>query len=166
MRLAVAVALASLAGCASTGPRSSSDDAAAFAKLKSLAGDWSQTGQTDAPAGSSVTYRVTAGGSAVVETDFPGTPMEMVTLYTLDRGSLRLTHYCMMGNQPSMRLARMDGDTLVFAFDGLGNGDAATDAHMHEAKITLLDAARVKTAWTLWEGGKPGDTHGFDLARR
>ena len=47
-------------------------------------------------------FRVTAGGSAVEETVFPGTEQEMVTLYFVRDGRLQLTHYCMAGNQPHM----------------------------------------------------------------
>ena len=48
-------------------------------------------------------YAVTAAGSAVVETVFPGTEHEMVTVYHADGSDLVLTHYCMEGNQPRMR---------------------------------------------------------------
>ncbi|MCK7511304.1 MAG: hypothetical protein MZV70_49445 [Desulfobacterales bacterium] len=52
----------------------------------------------------SVTYRITANGSVVLETLFPGTDHEMLTLYHLDNDRLGLTHYCAMGNQPRMEL--------------------------------------------------------------
>jgi hypothetical protein len=41
-----------------------------------------------------VEYRVTGAGSAVVETLFPGTPHEMVTVYHARKGVLCMTHYC------------------------------------------------------------------------
>ena len=53
------------------------DSAAAFEKLKTLAGDW----ETKMPDGNAVraNYRVTSAGSVVVETMMPGQPGEMVT---------------------------------------------------------------------------------------
>ena len=42
-----------------------------------------------------VTYKVTSGGSAVVETIGPGTEHEMVTVIHPDGDDLMLTHYCM-----------------------------------------------------------------------
>ena len=35
-----------------------------------------------------------------LETEFPGTEHEMVTVITQDGADLALTHYCMLGNQP------------------------------------------------------------------
>ncbi len=77
----------------------------AFAMLKGLAGEW-QGKAMDKEKGPevSVTYRVTANGSVVLETLFPGSAHEMLTLYHLDNGKLVLTHYCAMGNQPRMEL--------------------------------------------------------------
>src|SRR6516165_1621351 len=72
--------------------------------LKGLAGDWVEVGKDGKPTDRVVSsIRVTSAGSAVLETLFPGTDHEMVTLYHLDGAELILTHYCMMGNQPRMR---------------------------------------------------------------
>src|SRR5690348_2757738 len=73
--------------------------AACFERLKSLAGDWMGKG----PGGQEITmlrFRVTAGGSALEETEFPGTDHEMVTVFHMDGDRLALTHYCHLGNQP------------------------------------------------------------------
>src|SRR2546423_4739685 len=58
-------------------------------KLKALAGTWakSKDGQT-----MTITFRPTAGGSAVVETMFPGTDKEMVNVYHADGKSVLVTH--------------------------------------------------------------------------
>jgi len=53
-----------------------------FERIKTLAGTWK--GKMDmgqGPMDMAVIYRVVAGGSAVEERTFPGTPMEMVTMY-------------------------------------------------------------------------------------
>ena len=45
-----------------------------------------------------VSDRVTAGGSAILETTAAGTPMEMISRYRYRGGKLFMTHYCMLGN--------------------------------------------------------------------
>jgi hypothetical protein len=52
---------------------------AAFERMKSLAGEWSDPALGEGAAGK-VVYKVTANGSAVMETLFPGTGHEMVTM--------------------------------------------------------------------------------------
>ena len=141
---------------------------AAFDKLKAMAGDWidvdGSMGMRDRVAPS---YRVTGGGSSVIETLFGGTPMEMTTVYHKDGRHIALTHYCAAGNQPRMRATTTDGSSLVFAFDGGTNFDPAKDGHMHAGRIDFLDPDRVKAQWIGWEGGKPS-AHSpvFNLARK
>ena len=79
---------------------------AAFAKLKTLAGSWksktSHDEKEDAkkehadvdPEEVAVTFKLTGAGSALMETQFPGTPHEMVSVYHVDGKELRMTHYC------------------------------------------------------------------------
>lgn len=142
--------------------------AAAFDKLKALAGDWidvdGSMGMKDKVAAS---YRVTGGGNAVVETLFGGTPMEMTTVYYKDGRHVVLTHYCAAGNQPRMRASTTDGTSLVFDFDGGSNLDPAKDGHMHAGRIDFVSADRVKAQWQGWDGGKPS-SHAptFNLARK
>jgi len=137
---------------------------ARFDKLKALAGDWTASGGDGSVV---VTYRVTAGGSAVIETLFPGAEHEMVTLYTMDKGDVVLTHYCAEGNQPHMKAVR-DGDAsaIVFKFDGGGNMKSSKDGHMHEATFAFGDADHVKSNWIYYKDGKPGENKGFDLVRK
>jgi hypothetical protein len=166
MRLALICVALATASCASAGSAPARDDAALFQRMKSLAGTWTSTGQGDAPDGAQVTYRVTAAGSAVEETIFRGSPHEMVTLYTLDRGLLVLTHYCALGNQPRMEV-QPGGSDAGFAFEcvSLGNGDVAKDMHMHSAKFSFPDADHVESAWTMWKEGAAGDTVHISLKR-
>ena len=97
---------------AASGLALASDAATArFDHLKALAGQWTMIGGDGSVA---VTYRVTAGGSAVIETLFPGAAYEMVTVYTIDDGALVLTHYCAEGNQPRMK-AVTGGDAKTIA---------------------------------------------------
>jgi hypothetical protein len=79
------------------------DAQAALARFKSLAGTWqSSDSDGDGKPDQTVRYKVIAGGSAVVEELFPGTPYEMITTYHLDGPRLMATHYCGAGNQPRL----------------------------------------------------------------
>jgi hypothetical protein len=166
-RLSCAAAAIALTACASVPSAEVADDGARFDRFKALAGEWTATGQGDAPDGSKVSYRVTAAGSAVVETVFVGSPHEMVTVYRLDGGRLRLTHYCALGNQPGMVALPGGGaaDVVEFDLDQLGNGDPSRDAHMHHAKFEFLSPDRLKTSWTMWKAGKAEGAVTIDLAR-
>lgn len=102
-------------------------------------------------------YRVTASGTAVVETNFPGTNHEMVTVYTQEGDDLVLTHYCMAGNQPRMRANNSSGPRFEFAFDGGANiVDPLKDQHMHSAWVEIVGPDEVRTEWTEYRDGKPG----------
>jgi hypothetical protein len=146
-------------------------DQAGFERLKSLAGDWTaKTEHGEHKGEAKVNYRVTAGGSVVMETLFGGTPGEMITMYYLDGGKLVLTHYCMLHNQPHMTLgAGSTADALQFACDASASGDnlaSEKEPHMHAAAIRFVDADHVQTQWTMWTGGKAdGSPATFDLRR-
>ena len=86
-------------------PGAASPGAVSLDRLKALAGEWVAAEDNEmAKKGDLVArYAVSAGGTAVVETVFPGSTHEMVTVYHLDGPDLVLTHYCMEGNQPRMR---------------------------------------------------------------
>jgi hypothetical protein len=130
--------------------------ASAFATLKSLQGEWIDVDGAFGMKGKvAVTYRVSGGGSAIVETLFAGTPHEMVTVYTREGNDLVLTHYCSAGNQPRMRARTTDGRVVVFEFDGGANLDPAKDGHMHAGRIEFVSADRVKAEWIGWDKGAP-----------
>ena len=140
-----------------------------FDRLKQLDGEW--VGKAGPPEGekmdATVTYHVTAGGSAVMETLFPGADHEMVTMYTMDRGTVVLTHYCMMHNQPHMK-ARAGGPSneLTFDFAGGANINPAKDKFMHDARFVFVDQDHIRGEWTSWSGGKPGDKVVFEMERK
>ena len=107
MKVRTTLALALIAICAQGAlaeKKAASPAAARFEALKKLAGDWVQVGEDGKP-GNVVASRikVTAGGTAILETVFPGQDHEMVTVYTVDGSDLVLIHYCVLGNQPRMK---------------------------------------------------------------
>ena len=69
-------------------------------KMTKLVGTWVAADDDNKPTDKVVSViKLTAGGSAVHETLFPGQDHEMVSIYTLDGPDLVMTHYCMLGNQ-------------------------------------------------------------------
>ncbi|MEW4571428.1 hypothetical protein AB1L88_26435 [Tautonia sp. JC769] len=158
------VVLASAPGLALDEEPKPIDASAAFERLKSLVGTWEQREGENVFV---LTYRLTANGSAIVETYGPGTSFEMMSVYHLDGDQLRATHYCAAGNQPRLVLDReaSSPEALVFAFDGGTNFDPATDMHMHEGRILLHDADSITGEWTGYMDGKPSGTHSFVLSR-
>jgi len=100
--------------------------------------------------------KVTAGGSAVHETLFPGQPHEMISVYTVEGPDLIMTHYCVLGNQPRMKAsAKSPSNQIVFEFAGGGNLDPKKDKHMHAATLTFVDDDRLEVNGTGWENGAP-----------
>jgi hypothetical protein len=144
---------------------------AAFERLKSLEGTWTgaaywdeggQKGQGE----TTIVYKVTAGGKTVLETISPGTPHEMMTMYYMDGADVVLTHYCMAGNQPRMKLTSpKDADVFTFEYAG---GTNVTDAgmHMHGLKLSFLGPDHIKGTWSSRAAGKSAGDAVFDLQRK
>ncbi len=161
-RFALSSALLSCIACAAAGePQTAKPHP--IERFKALAGDWSAEGlDGNSDPKARVRYEITAGGNAVVETLWPGSPHEMRTVYFKDGDELVLTHYCASGNHPRMRAKPASGNDVVFAFDGASNFDAAKDGHMHDASFTFVGPDELRTRWNFWKDGKAGD-HVADL---
>jgi hypothetical protein len=131
----------------------------ALERLKRLAGTWVAAGEDGKPTDQVVSViRVTAGGSAVHETLFPGQPHEMVSVYHRDGADLVMTHYCMLGNQPRMKAdPKSPPNQIRFQFAGGSNLDPAKDKHMHEGTITFIDEDHIEWSGVCWDGGKPAE---------
>jgi hypothetical protein len=129
---------------------------AALDRFKALAGEWvaAEDGEMSKKGDLVARYAVTAAGTAVVETVFPGSPHEMVTVYHADGSDLVLTHYCMEGNQPRMRARDTSGARFDFAYDGGANIDPKRDRHMHSASLSFLGADEIRSEWTEIAEGK------------
>lgn len=158
---------AALAACASTPSGSPERAAAQFERLKSLAGEWVVVNDSgDVPAGTEVRYRVTGGGSALVETIMPGTEHEMVSVYHTEKGRLVMTHYCAAGNQPRMAARNGAGDErIVFEFTGGANVDEQRGLYMSRAEFDFVSPARVDASWTAVVDGKVDHVARFKLVR-
>ena len=140
----------------------------AFERLKTLAGEWhGRVGDREKGPEATVVYRTTAGGSTVMETLFPGTPHEMVTMYFLEEGKLVLEHYCAAGNQPKMALTKKStSDALDFNFIGGANISPRRDGHMHSARLRFASKDALEAEWDFFKDGKKADTKKFFLTRK
>ena len=116
------------------------DARAAFERLKTLQGQWE--GKFADGRRHTVEYRLSAGGSVLVETWQLAPGRESMTLYHLDGDRLLATHYCPQQNQPRLALVPVPGgdpSRLAFEFvDGTGL-DVPGKSHQH-AFVTVLRA--------------------------
>ena len=159
-----AVSFLALCGRTIALPRKSGQDGSSgkkvlrFDEFKQLAGEWTGHEMSGGKPGDAVTvnFKVTAAGSAVVETEFPSGSHEMMTVFTQDGDDVLLTHYCVMGNQPHMK-APNDGDlkTVAFEFAGASNMKSESSMHMHTATYTFIDKDTLRAEWTMHNENKP-----------
>jgi len=134
---------------------------AGFDQIAKLQGTW------EGADGAKVTYKVSSGGSVVLETLIHGKSGEMLTVYHADGEDLVMTHYCMLGNQPHMKAEKPEkAGTLRFVCAGGTSLKCATDPHMHALTMTFTDADHLKQDWTMVEGGKEKMTATFNLVRK
>lgn len=151
------VFLATVAAMAGPASETDASAAAAFERLKGLEGVW----EADLGGGEKATSRIEiiSGGSAIVDRYQDtklGPGKEMVTVYHLDGDRLLLTHYCVAGNQPRMKLESFDpaAGELRFEFlDATGLRDPGA-GHMHRARYRLEDSRHFSTVWDWVEKGK------------
>src|SRR5262249_35644670 len=145
-----------------------SEKATAFDRFKELNGEWVGKGKHgDMEHDARIVYKVTSGGSAVVETIDPGGEHEMVTVIHPDGDALLLTHYCMSGNQPHMKAMPKSGDnTVAFEFVKATNMKSDKDMHMRSVTFTFLDKDTLRTEWTNYMDGKEAGKAIFNLKRK
>jgi len=141
-----------------------------FELIKSLAGNWTGTGDGVGESRTvEIRYRVTAAGSAVEETMFPGTEHEMITMYNLDGPRLMLTHYCSAGNQPQMVATNWEVDTtpqtIHFAFAHATNLVSQKTGHMHDMEMRIDGPDKLVETWTYFQDGALSHQAKFELTR-
>jgi hypothetical protein len=137
-----------------------------FERMKELVGVWEGTSNMPKEGEKvRVEYRLSSGGSSIVETLFPGTPHEMVSVYFDNGGQLTMTHYCALRNQPRMKLQKADAQNLNFRYAGGTNIDPKKDAYMRSLTITVVDKNHIIEKWTEFEAGKEKGTSVFELSR-
>jgi len=159
--LAMALGFAASANAAD---KSAGNAAAAFDKLKTLAGTWEAT--SDKGKVTSNIELVSNGTVLLEKIKVPG-ESEMVTTYYLDGNHLVLTHYCTAGNQPHMQAEAFDPalNQIRFDFASASNLNSAADGHMHSAVIKFTGADTFNSDWTFYKDGKPAFTEPIQFHR-
>ncbi|WP_026802541.1 hypothetical protein [Arenimonas oryziterrae] len=124
----------------------------AFGSLTQLVGRWE--GKFADGRVHSVSYRLTAGGTVLVETWTLGKDRESMTLYHLDGDRLLATHYCPQGNQPRLVLID-DGDpeTLSFTFVDGTNLQVPGRSHQHDFWIRRTGETTYQRSETYVDNG-------------
>ena len=141
-----------------------SDAQKSFNQLKSLTGSWEGKNSRGEPV--QVSYRVTAGGSALMS-EITAKGENMISMIHFDGANrLLLTHYCGAGNQPRMQAsASLDGKTIIFNFLDATNLDSPQSGHMDHVAIVVLDPNHHTEEWTFTDHGKEMKEV-FDLTRK
>ena len=137
----------------------------AFAAIKNMPGMWEGKMPDGHPV--RVSFKVTAGGSAVMSEIFGEGPEDMISMIHLDGpNKLLITHYCGAGNQPRMQASvSPDGKTIVFNFLDATNLASPDAGHMQKMVLTLLDENHHTEEWTYADHGKEMKEL-FDLRRK
>lgn len=140
---------------------------AEYDKLKSLVGQWegvSVDAGKESPA--VVTFELISGGTALMEKLGPGTNYEMVSIYHPVGKNVAMTHYCMAGNQPYMRLKSSKADLYSFEMKGTQGIEKKTDMHIHSLDLKWIDEDQIEQTWTSYTGGKKSGTMLFKFKRK
>jgi len=149
----VLLAAAAVTTVQAAGPKSEdSAGPAAYARLKTLVGEW----EADTQMGKAhISYELIAGGTSLVERESGEKMPAMLTVYYLDGDRLLLTHYCMAGNQPRMQARAFNPETGEVAFEFLDATNLTPGGgHMHNAKIRVADHDHLNTEWEFYENGQ------------
>ena len=128
----------------------------AFERMKQLVGNWE--GSMDMGKETmkmKASYKLTAAGSALVETFHEGTPHEMVSVWHDNKNKkLTMTHYCAEHNQPKLVFQEMDNNQLTMDLVTDGEIDVANEGHIHSAAILFEGDDRMTHKWTSFKNGK------------
>ena len=141
-----------------------SDGEAAFQKLSALAGDWEGRYEWTGgrPGGDlKASYYLTGNSSALVENLIMGGVPSMTSVYHLDNGDLRVTHYCAAKNQPRLKAGKIDiaKGTIGFAFVDVTNVASLAAPFVHGLDVRLPDADHLELTFHFESAGKKSDEH-------
>ena len=159
-------ALSTLSGCSlrRSQPHQCTCSPITLKDLKPMLGSWH--GKSSDGEKIEVVTRETSGGTAIEETISPGTGHEMVSVYTADgENGAQMTHYCMLGNQPTLKAKRLSSNEILFEFAGGTNLTPGKGMYMSEMKLTLVGDGHIREDWTAVKDGAPEKTVSFDLWR-
>jgi hypothetical protein len=146
-------------GDVTAGGRATTEDgaSAAFAKLKTLVGEWDGsfewTGRKESGKVNARYYLT--GNAAVIEnlTYVEIGELAMTSVYHLDNGDLRMTHFCVQ-NQPRLKASQIDigKGVLDFSFVDATNLSSPDASKVDGLEMRFLDADHI-TLTFLVDGG-------------
>lgn len=128
-----------------------------FERIKALAGDWQgtmispETGKEELV---KVHYEVTSGGKAVMERIFVGTPMEMVSVYYPKGNSVGMTHFCMLGTQPTFSQTKADDKSVTLESKAIDTVQSPNEPQMSGISMTFEGKDTLVQDWSCTKDGK------------
>lgn len=139
----------------------------AFEPLKRLLGTWegvNKMGDQEMPM--KVSYALTSAGTAITETLMQGTPQEMVSVYHKEGDSVAMTHYCILGNQPHMKMTKSGKTEMAFQMQQPLGLSSEREPHMHAVTLKLIDDNTLEQRWVHYVDGKEDSTTVFTFHRK
>jgi hypothetical protein len=127
----------------------------AFDRLTSLKGEWKgeMSGVT-----TTLIYRVTSNGSALMEECRPENGREMVTMFSVDGDHLIATHYCSAKNQPQMATSTITDaqKPLMFSLVRVTGLKSPNDWHNTGLTVIQEDDDHLTQEWSYQFKDKTG----------
>ncbi|MFO1464061.1 MAG: hypothetical protein U1F66_09795 [bacterium] len=146
--------------------KKAAEPASPFATLKTLEGTWKgQPEMGGKKEDMTLVYKVTSGGNAIEETIFAGSPKEMVSVYFQDKDQVMMTHYCMMGNQPRLKVTEAGPKKIKFEKVDVTGMKTPQDPHMGGLTLTWKDKDHLEQAWLHYNADGTTSTSVFEWER-
>jgi hypothetical protein len=127
---------------------------AAFKNLSSLVGEWKGMQNSQEI---TLTYRLTADGSVLMEEFRPAKGAAMMTMFSVDGDHLIATHYCSAGNQPQMTtktIVEPQSGTFVFSVVRVTGMATPEDWHNTGLEVLLKDKDHFTQKWSYSYRGR------------
>lgn len=136
-----------------------------FDAIKALVGDWHGINEEGEP--TSITYKMTANDSALVENWTFENGMEALTIYHMDANTLMAMHYCPIGNQPRLDLKQQASNgTLTFECVSATNLKSFKDPHEHAFNLRINKDGTLYRDETYMESDGELHTNGILFTRK
>ncbi len=128
----------------------------AFERMKQLEGNWEASMKMGEQTMKMIaSYKLTSGGSVLIETTHEGAPHEMVSVYHDNKNkNLVMTHYCAEQNQPKLVLTEMGSNKLMMDLASDSDIDTAKEKHIHSVSFQFEDKDKMTQTWTSYADGK------------
>ena len=138
------------------------DAQSAFAKMRSLAGEWR------APLPNDETmidiFRPIAFGTALLHEEWKNGEQLTATVFYVDNGQLRADHFCDMGNQLRYVDESKDPQVLQFVLRDASNLETHPN-HFHSTTWRYVDAEHHVQDWEIAVPGKPSKSIRMNFTR-